>query len=133
MGKFIGTLELTPLDDGINWRLDDDFSYVTDAGEIVTAPKDTITDLASTPRVIWNVYPPFGRYIGAAVIHDTLYTVQKFPKAKCDAIFFEAMKAEGVSWFTRETLFEAVRLFGIAAWDRHAKALIRGESGAADA
>lgn len=121
MGQFLTELELTPLPDGKNWDVDEDFSYKDDAGEIINVPKGRVTDLASTPRILWNVYPPFGRYVRSAVIHDELYTDGRFSKEKSDLIFYEAMKADNVSPTTAWILYHAVKWFGSSAWLRHRK------------
>jgi hypothetical protein len=60
-------------------------------------PAGRITDLASVPRILWAIYPPFGRYTRAAVIHDDLYDGHRRRKARysrmyADAIFYEAMR-----------------------------------------
>ncbi len=37
---------------------------------VVTIPTGTRSDLASTPRMIWNMIPPTGAYEDAAYVHD---------------------------------------------------------------
>lgn len=119
MGEFLSELKLTPQDDGIHWRVDAEFSYKTTAGEIIAVPEGRLTDLASTPRILWNIYPPFGRYLGPAVIHDELYTTQVMTKEKSDLIFLEAMIYKQVWPLTRWNLYHAVKWFGFTAWHQH--------------
>lgn len=38
----------------------------------ITVPKGFITDGATTPRIVWSLFPPTGRYFLAAVLHDYL-------------------------------------------------------------
>lgn len=122
MGRFAGNIDLQVIPgDATDWLVAQDFIYITDAGEVIPIPKGLKTDLASTPRIVWNIYPPFGLYTGAAIVHDDLYTTGRFVRSKCDAILLEAMEAEGVSWFTRHLIYRMVRLFGWAAWDEHRK------------
>ena len=40
---------------------------------VITVPAGFVTDFASTPRAIWAILPPTGRYQLAAVVHDFLY------------------------------------------------------------
>ena len=124
MGKFIGVIDLQVIPgDPLNWLVAQDFQYVTDAGITISISKGLKTDLASTPRIVWNIYPPFGLYTGAAVVHDDLYTKGLFDRATCDGILLEAMRTEGVSWISRYIIYDAVRMFGWAAWNQHQKAL----------
>lgn len=120
MGQFTGAIDLEALPDGYHWKVINDFFYTTDAGEKLDIPAGLITDLASTPRIIWNILPPFGRYTGAAIVHDDLYATQKFTRERSDAILLEAMEAEGVSWLTRYTIYWGVRIGGWAAWNEDA-------------
>ena len=82
-------------------------------------PGGFITDFASVPRGLWNIFPPDGKYTQAAVLHDFLYSNKgDVPKGKnrskkeCDQIFMEAMEVLGVPWMKRHLMYRAVRLFG---------------------
>lgn len=121
-GQFVGPIDLQVIPgDPLNWLVAQDFSYVTDAGVRVDIKAGLKTDLASTPRLVWNIYPPFGLYTGAAIVHDDLYTRQMYDRKTDDGILLEAMKAEGVSWITRHIIWSQVRLWGWVAWNEHAK------------
>lgn len=103
--------------DGRNWRVVHSIAYHTNVNS-VTVPAGFITDLASVPRIFWAVFPPFGKYTRAATLHDWLYRSSVTSRAVADAIFLEAMEADGVSFATRAILYSAVRLFGWAAFKR---------------
>lgn len=100
--------------DGHEWRLTQGFRYDTDllAAGAVYVPAGFETDFASIPRPLWNIFPPTGKYGKAAVIHDFLYRKSGVPREKADKIFLEAMECLGVGWWTRQTIYRAVRLFG---------------------
>lgn len=102
------------LDDGRTHRLIQGFRYDTElvAGGAIYVPAGFETDFASVPRGLWNIFPPFGRYSKAAVVHDFLYRRSGVPRELCDKIFLEAMEVLGVGWLTRSTIYSAVRLFG---------------------
>lgn len=89
------------------------FRYIGSLGTI-EVPENFITDGASVPRVFQNIFPPFGPYFKAAIIHDWGYSSlnQQFPRKTVDLIFKEAMFNAGIGTLTRETVFWAVRLFG---------------------
>jgi hypothetical protein len=119
--QFEGELVLTPLPDGRRWKLHQAFEYETDAGLLVSIPEGFITDLASVPRILWNVYPPFGKYIKSCCLHDFLYSqhrdgTKEYSRAYCDAVLLEAMKDEEVPRFTRCVIWTFVRLGGWVAW-----------------
>jgi len=127
MGFFVGEIDLQVIQgESDSWIVCQDFSYICNDGEEVIVTKGLRTDLASTPRIVWNIFPPFGLYIGAAIVHDALYTRQTFDRAKSDGIFLEAMKTEDVSWLTRQIIYRAVRIFGGFAWHQHAKEKANG-------
>lgn len=134
MASFLTALTLTPLSDGNRWKLDTEFDYWTDVlNPRVTffVPSGFVTDLASIPRIFWNILPPFGRYTGAAIIHDYLYQTQPrvvglaglvpLIRAQADNILMEAMGVLGVSKITRWTIYLGVRVGGMFAWDSYSK------------
>jgi hypothetical protein len=120
MGRFNSELELTPLRDGETWRVASGFSYKTNGGTVLFVPPGFETDLASVPRIFWNILPPFGKYTQAAVLHDWLYRTSpnrsSENRAWCDGVFREAMVASGVSWWQRQIIYRNVRWFGWLAW-----------------
>ena len=121
MSRFTKILVVSPLADGKTWYLRDEFGY--DVGREgsdnrIDVPVGFLTDFASVPRPLWWLFPRWGRYGNAAVLHDFLYCDQTRPRRAADRIFLEAMNVLGVRWLTRSTLFTAVRLFGWWRWWR---------------
>lgn len=122
--QFHGEVILTPLPDGKRWKIHDGFTYETDGGAVITIPAGEVTDLASVPRLFWNVFPPFGVYIRAAIIHDHLYAEHRaghghYSRAYADAVLLEAMADDGVPRWKRRLIWGAVRLGGWLAWNAH--------------
>lgn len=78
----------------------------------VSVPKDFITDFASVPRIpgIWWIAG--GMADEAAVIHDWMYNRKVGTRKIADKVFLEAMKASGVSFWRRYTMYAAVRALG---------------------
>ena len=107
-------LTLTP--DGFkHWKLVNDFTVLTTFGAI-TVPQDSRTDLASIPRIFWQILPPFGRYSQAAVVHDYLYFSHQFDRKTADKIFYELMLQYGTWKWKAKLMYYAVRLFAPLAW-----------------
>lgn len=115
-GKFLTALLLTPLPDGRRWRVESPFAYRTSWHRQFTVPRGFVTDLASVPRVFWNILPPFGRYTEAAVLHDWLYRTHRVPRPDADQLLRDAMELGRVPGLTRALIYYAVRWFGWAAW-----------------
>ena len=113
---FDNQLSLTPNRDGRTWKLDHGFGYYAGQGQFVLVPAQFKTDLASIPQIFWNILPPFGKYTGAAVIHDWCYRTHLFPRSRCDAILFQAMGISGVPLWQRLIIYLNVRAFGWLAW-----------------
>lgn len=107
----IDKIRVEALPDGGNWRLLEAISYRH--GDVaVHVPAGFETDFASTPRLLWPIFPPFGRWTAAAVIYDYLYRTGLQPKVIADAIFMAAMQDLGVPEWKRWAMYLAVRLFG---------------------
>lgn len=126
MSSFNSKLILEPLDDGRRWKLVEPFVYEIGklgSGNKIEVPAGFITDFASVPRGLWNIFPPWGVYGKAAILHDWLYQEQKRTRAESDKIFLEAMKALGVSFLKRRLIYRGVRLGGWLAWRSHKKQL----------
>ncbi len=101
-----------------NWRVAEDFAcLVTDhyfGQEFTTSvvvPKDFVTDLASTPRLVWGLFPPFGFYTHAAVLHDFLYsTPHLIPERRiADEIFFAGCQEHGLAKWKCWLMWACVR------------------------
>jgi len=118
LSQFLLPLEVTPLDDGRNWRVDECFDYesmVLDA--IIQIPIGFVTDFASIPRVLWDWLPPTGKYARAAVVHDFLYRTPGFAtRAQADGVLMEAMSILNVGWLTRQVIYNGVRLGGSSSY-----------------
>jgi hypothetical protein len=151
MGKFTNKI-LAEFQPPKKWKLGRDLVYTTsdlyanevkalkDVGvavvrdtnktETITVPTGFITDLASTPRLLWNVIAPFD-VARAAIVHDLLYKsirqyrwkkglieedkeLIKNAKVAADKVFLLAMKdAEPkVSGWKIYSAWKAVNLFG---------------------
>jgi len=124
MSSFTDSLVVTPLPDGINWKLMTAFTY--DVGELggsdsIVIPKGFVTDFGSVPRVLWSIVSPIGKCVGAYVLHDWLYFTQERSRFVSDAILLEAMEVLGVNRFQRWLVFRGVRLGGWVAWKQRRK------------
>lgn len=82
-------------------------------------PEGFVTDFASVPRLLWGLFPPYGRHTRAAVVHDWLYATGEVSRADADGIFRRIMRECGVGRVRRWIMYAALRLFGWAAWRRH--------------
>jgi len=84
-------------------------------------PSDFVTDLASIPRGLWNLFPKEGKQDRAAVLHDCGYAgclidVVGNPftlnKKTIDRLFYEAMLSDGVGRKKAWLMWKAVSLVG---------------------
>ena len=100
---------------GRHWQLHKDLTCNTSMG-IIVIPAGTTTDFASIPRTFWSIFPPFGRYIRAAILHDYCYQNGLFSRKIADRLFFEEMMKDGVAQWKSILMWKAVRLFGKQAY-----------------
>ena len=122
MSAFLDELEVTPLADGISWRLNADFRYESKIlGATVLVPKRFVTDFTSSPQQLWSLIPPWQKYGAAAVVHDRLYWEQATSREDADDVLREAMHVLAVDEETIGRIWVAVRTFGSFAWARNAK------------
>lgn len=125
MSSFTSPLRLEFLD-GHRWRVLEPFTYEigeVGSGKLIVVPDNFITDFASVPRGLWNLFPPTGPYGKAAVIHDLMYTTQTGSRKEADDIFLEAMGVLEVNRFTRCTIYWSVRAWGWKDWATHRQAI----------
>ncbi len=119
MSRFTEPLVVTPLPDGKTWIILNDFGYEIGeegSGDIINVPIGTYTDFASIPRPLWAVFPRWGKYGNAAVIHDWMYWDQSRSRKEADDIFLEGMEVLEVPTWKRKAIYRAVRWFGGFAW-----------------
>lgn len=108
---------------GLPFVLYETFTYYSAVlGRLIEVPKGFVTDLASVPRVLWRILPPFGAYDHAAVVHDFLYRTNGVTRAEADAVFREAMVMTQVGRVTRWLLYTGVRMGGWVPWNKYRKA-----------
>lgn len=123
MSLFTGNLTLTHLNaDWRLWELETPLTYEVGregSGRIIEVPRGFITDGASVPRLLWPLFPSWGRYSRAAVLHDYLGTrlvnlraphPEGLTQRQIDAVFFEAMGVCGVVWPIRVLIWSIMRL-----------------------
>lgn len=116
---------------GSNRELLSDLTYHVTENEVIVIKAGFITDGASTPFGVRNLFPKHGTYSACAVVHDALYHYKGvlpegwfegepmiYSQKRCDQIFKEAMKVLGVSWWRRGTMYNMLRLFGRLSWVR---------------
>ncbi|OGV32562.1 MAG: hypothetical protein A2020_14780 [Lentisphaerae bacterium GWF2_45_14] len=122
MSSFTQSLVVSPLADGKTWVLRTSFYYAV--GDVlsentVEVPVGFMSDFASIPRWLWWVFPPWGKYGNAAIIHDWLYWNQSTSRKEADLILLQAMTVLGVGGWYKYPIYWAVYLFGYIAWKRN--------------
>jgi hypothetical protein len=117
---FLSALDATLVDDrdGL-WKLDAPLIFHSEVvGQKIEVPAGFETDFASVPRVpvIYVLYADRNRK--AATLHDYLYRNRVFDRSTCDALFREAMIADGESLAVSWAMWAGVRIGGIFAYKR---------------
>ena len=114
---------LSPFGDGAHWVVWRDMQFAVAAEgrppTTIVVPRGFVTDLASTPKSIWSVYPPFGKYLAAAVLHDYLYWKQSCARDDADKIFYQTMRDAGVDQATQSRFYLVLAREGEAAWTQN--------------
>jgi hypothetical protein len=119
MSSFTSPLIVSPMPDGRYWQLVEEFDYAVgskESNDKIHVPKGFVTDFASVPRPFWWLFPPWGKYGKAAVVHDYLYQYQLRTRREADDIFLEGMLVLGVEQWQARLMYRSVRCFAWLAW-----------------
>lgn len=119
LGRFIGTIQTEWLPDGRSMRLLKDLTFVDSTGVEWEAPRGSIVDGASIPKVAWSVVGgPFeGKYRNASVIHDVACDKRIRAWESVHKAFYNAMLTSGVTPLRAKLMYAAVYHFG-PRWPR---------------
>lgn len=118
---------LSPFGDGTQWVVLEDMTFDVRFDDKslsrIVVPRGFVTDLASTPPIVWSKFPPFGKYLTAAILHDYLYWRQTCARGDADKIIYQAMHDAGVDQITQTAFYEVLRndLAGGKAWETNRK------------
>ena len=126
MNRFPLPLDLRNLSNGTkeHWVTLAPFAYRDTDGTLYIVPANFRNDLASVPRVAWPAIDPTNDVAFAAIVHDWLYATRgcvrpwlaKITRAKADAVFYRALRVNGVGYFRAQSMWLAVRMGGAKAW-----------------
>lgn len=83
-------------------------------------------DLASVPRLLWGLLPPFGLYLPACTVHDYLYRYHaykgmEFTRKEADKEMFRLSVENNVKPTLAYLMYIAVRIFGKKRWENNIK------------
>ena len=102
---------------GKKWKVARAIKHVLADGETIIIPEGFETDLSSVPKILWGLFPPFGNFLLAALVHDYLY-VERYKEDRkfCDKemlLISNDLHNNKVDNYLR---YFAVRLFGWTYW-----------------
>lgn len=88
-------------------------------GEIITIEPKFDTDCSSSPKWLWSLFPPFGDFLLAAIIHDYLYVKKPFGITQKDADkeMYEWSKILNDNKYDNIFRYHWVRILGRLAWE----------------
>lgn len=88
--------------------------FIDDKNNEWLAPKGSIVDGASIPRIFWLfIGSPFiGKYRRASVVHDVYCVTKSKPHNEVHKMFYDALIVDGVSKFKARLMYRAVKLGG---------------------
>lgn len=97
-----------------NMELTQPFAFIDPSGKRWEAAAGRVVNGASIPGVLWNsVGPPYvGNYRRATVLHDVACEDKTEPYLAVHRMFYDAMRADGVSRTRAFVMYQAVRRFG---------------------
>lgn len=95
-------------------------------GQTIIIEEGFRTDLSSVPQFLWGLYPPYGDFLLASLIHDWLYTHNKhkaepahnMTKAESDYEMFLWSCVLHKNIGENRSRLRAVKLFGRGWWEK---------------
>lgn len=107
---------------GKYWEVAQPITHTLSNGDIIAIPKGFKTDLSSVPKILWGLFPPFGNFLLAALVHDYLYVVRydndrKFADKEMLVISNKLHSKTLLNKIDNKLRFYAVRLFGWIYWN----------------
>lgn len=89
-------------------------------GRELIVPAGFQCDGASVPRFLWSSVSPAidPRTLRAAICHDYLYrnAPAGWTRKDADELFYDFIRADGLSWWSSQKAYWGVRLFGGSSW-----------------
>ena len=104
------------------WKLIDNLVLELSNKDVIVIEKGFVCDLSSAPKFLWGLFPPFGDFLLAAVIHDYLYinqTKHTYSQKFCDKEMLKWSKVLNTSiWGKIDNYLRYfyVRIFGFLLW-----------------
>lgn len=101
-------------------RLLEDATYYLPGFGVLTVRAGFEFDGASIPSIFWATkgHPLDHNHIRSSLLHDALYAAQITDRATADKLFLDFMNhADQIGWYTRTTIYQAVRTCGAKAWN----------------
>ena len=113
-GRYLGPLLFEALDDGRLMRVTALFEFEDAQSKRWLVPPNVKVDGASIPRALWSlVGGPFeGKYRKASVIHDYYCDVRTEPWRAVHRVFYNGMRASGVSESRAKLMYAGVYFAG---------------------
>ena len=114
--RFLDPLVLEEID-ASHWRLVHELRFDSAVlGARIIIEAGTVTDLASVPRIPLAYWLTGDTGRKAGVIHDHLYHTHIGGRPVADAVFREALVAEGLPAWRVWLMYSGVRVGGWVAW-----------------
>lgn len=83
-------------------------------------PAGFASDGASVPPFLWMSVSPKvdARTIAGAIAHDYIYrnAPEGWTRKEADSMFYDIIRADGLSWWKAQKAYWGVRLFGASSW-----------------
>ena len=88
-------------------------------GQRIIVPKGFLTDLASIPKILRNIFDPDGCSRQPAVMHDWNYRTHTMTREQCDQLLHDSLLACGESAVAAWCYQKGVRLGGSLSYTDH--------------
>ena len=93
-------------------------AFDMDGDVLVVVPPLFLSDGLSIPRLFRSIFSKSPSYIYAGIAHDYCYRIlpHSMTRKQADKLFLQLMKGYGVGWWTRRSIYRAVRIGAKKNW-----------------
>lgn len=107
-----------PSKNGKKWKTANELKVELSDKSILIIEKGFETDLSTVPKFLWGIFPPFGNFLIAAIVHDYLYkTKDKRGRKFADMEMLRISNKLNKNKLDNYTRYFAVRIFGGLYWN----------------
>lgn len=102
------------------WEIIEDIPVILSNGLEIVIPKGMVTDFCTVPKFLWGIFPPYGDFLLASIIHDYIYIYRPegYTREMADKEMLLWSNALCDNKIDNKIRYWAAKLLGWTYWDK---------------